>query len=1263
MINTTTRRKFLRDASLTATGVCLASQLGATRKDVRTNIMKCAPIRNYALTGTVSSVQSGKWSDPGTWGGKLPLASDTPLIQSGHTVVYDLPTTAVAGVNIDSGATLQFDSNNSTTLQSSGNVVVQGTLQMRPASASVIQTLQFINIVETNFVGGGMDVLPTDVGLWAMGSGVLDLVGSQKTAFVNAAGNIAAGATTISLNSTPVGWQAGDEISIAPTESPTVGDAYLNGFDERTIKSISGTSITLNSGTLRNHPQINNLWSAEVINLTRNVRIEGTATGRTHIFIRTTVPQTIQYVQIRYIGPRKDRGGDSTPEFVLGRYGIHFHHCDTGSIGSLIQGCIVRDTGSHCYVPHSSTGITMKGNVAYNAMEIAFWWDVLDYTHGTTWDGNLAAKLSFIHEALDIDSGDAPTFAVSGFLLGIGDDNVCINNIVIGTTGDFRAGGAYYWMEGKIESAWEFKNNMAHNCHCGLISWQNNLKNHINQDSVLYNNGMGIYHGAYQNTYLYRGGYVYNSLIQIKASSGNSNKLRFENLVIDAAGMDYAITMEEGPLDGVVPVFIRNCTITGHKLAGIMNESPNALKQIDVVQCTTSGTSGGTIVQPTGPVDYYLSSVAGINENIRVQPVSGQPYMLTHAGKINIAPFAPTVWGNGNGLKGEYYTDANLSNLIFTRIDSNISFLDWAELGVHYKITGTTYSVRWTGQIMAQFSEDTTFQVDAGGGVRLYIGGKLVIDKWQENYPGAFTSAPITLVAGQKYDVKLEYFNTDDRSVIGLEWSSASLPLEYIPMDQLFSDPLSTPTNQPPVANAGSDITITLPTNYVTLNGSASKDPDGSIVTWAWTKVAGPSQFSIGNAGSASTPVTGLGAGVYVFRLTVTDDKGATASDDVTVTVNAANLSPVANAGADINITLPTNSTTLNGGASTDPDGSIVKYAWIKTSGPASYTIGDASAASTSLTGLVAGTYVFSLTVTDNQGAQATDSVNVIVNNQGTTPNQPPVANAGADVTITLPTSSVTLNGSASKDPDGSIVSYAWSKVSGPSQFLIASPGSAITIMSNLVVGTYIFRLTVTDDKGATGSDDVTVLVLDSTSPGNQAPVANAGTDVTVQLPTAGITLDGSASYDADGSIVSYKWTKISGPSTFTLLTPSSSTTVLNNMVSGVYIFRLTVTDDKGATGTDTVTITVLNLKSATTGVLTMVASPNPTTTTFKLKISSSNTDPVYLYIYDATGMFIKMYQLSSTTTFTLGYYWLPGLYTAVAIQGSQKAIVKLLKN
>jgi hypothetical protein len=1250
--------------------VAIATQLGAKKQEIRANVVKCAPRQSFALAGSISTVKSGNWSDPGTWGGKLPAPSDTPLISSGHTVTYDLTTASYAGVAVSSGATLQFDSNNSRTLQTSGNVVVEGKLTMRPSSASVVQLLQFINIDESKFVGGGMDVLTTDVGVWVMGSGVLDLVGTTKTAFVRAAGNILSGATSVNLNSVPTGWQADDEISIAPTEAPAVGNAYLSGFDERTIRNISGSTITLSAGVLRAHPQINNLWTAEVINLTRNVRIEGTANGRTHIFIRSSVPQKISNIQVRYIGPRKNRGGDATAEFVMGRYGLHFHHCDDGSVGTMVEGCVIRDTGSHCYVPHVSNGITMKGNVAYNGMEIAFWWDVLDFTHGCVWDGNIVAISKFIHEALDIDSEDAPTFASSGFLLGPGDDNVCNNNVTIGTTGDFRAGGAYYWMEGLIESVWGFKNNMSHNCHAGLVSWQNNLKNHIVRDSIVYNCGMGIYHGAYTNTYLYTGGYVYNSLITIKASSGNSNALKFQNLVIDAAGLDYAIVLDEGPLDGDRPVFIRNCTITGHKKAGIMNASPVATKDLDVIQCTTSGTAGGALALLANAVDYLLSSVAGTAENIRVQPVNGTPFMLTKSGKANIAPFAASIWGDGTGLKGEYFSDAALSKLLFTRTDHNVSFLDWTQLGVHYKITSNTFSVRWSGKVMAQYTEAYTFTAETGGGVRLWVDGKLIIDSWKEMYPGQLNATAINLVAGQKYDIKLEHFNTDDRKGMGLYWTSASTKKEYVPMDQLFSDPIGTQppppnTNQGPVANAGSDTSIVSSSNnVVTLDGAASKDPDGTIKTYAWAKVGGPSQYNITNPAAATSTVTGLAVGVYVFRLTVTDDKGASASDDVTITVQAANLAPVANAGSDINISLPNTSAQLNGGASKDPDGTITKYAWSKLTGPSSFNFADASSAATMVNGLVVGTYVFRLTVTDDKGLTAYDDMNVIVSNTTTPTNQAPTADAGANQVITLPTSSASLIGSASKDADGRITKWVWSQVGGPSTAVLTSTGSSDAVASKLIVGTYIFRLTVTDNSGATASSTVTVVVNDTVvSPGNQPPVADAGQDVTVQLPSSGITLNGSQSLDSDGKIVAYRWVKISGPTTFTLLTPSASTTVLNNMVAGTYVFRLTVTDDKGATDTDTVTVTVLGAKQQDLGILTVVPLPNPSTTTFQLKITSANTDNIFIHIYNSTGGYVtSIYNVSNVATVTVGAYWRPGTYTVVVWQGSIKSIVKLVK-
>ena len=83
------------------------------------------------------------------------------------------------------------------------------------------------------------------------------------------------------------------------------------------------------------------------------------------------------------------------------------------------------------------------------------------------------------------------------------------------------------------------------------------------------------------------------------------------------------------------------------------------------------------------------------------------------------------------------------------------------------------------------------------------------------------------------------------------------------------------PANIPPIANAGQDQSITLPTNSLTFSGSG-RDTDGTISSYSWTKISGPSSYTITNAASPGTTVTGLVQGVYQFRLTVTDNNGAT---------------------------------------------------------------------------------------------------------------------------------------------------------------------------------------------------------------------------------------------------------------------------------------------------------------------------------------------------------------------------------------------------
>ena len=278
--------------------------------------------------------------------------------------------------------------------------------------------------------------------------------------------------------------------------------------------------------------------------------------------------------------------------------------------------------------------------------------------------------------------------------------------------------------------------------------------------------------------------------------------------------------------------------------------------------------------------------------------------------------------------------------------------------------------------------------------------------------------------------------------------------------------------NKAPKAYAGADKSITLPTNTVSLAGSGT-DEDGTVVSYQWTKISGPSGYNIVNSGSAVTDVFGLTEGVYSFQLEVTDNKGAKGRDTMQVTVNAApNQAPTANAGADQTITLPTNKVTLKGSGA-DADGTISSYQWSKTAGPGSYTIVSPASATTEVTSLTEGTYTFQLKVTDNKGATGTATVRVTVVAGG---NQAPTANAGGNKTIVYPESATTLTGSGS-DADGTIEKYAWKQLTGPTIAEIESSGSATTVVSGLAIGNYLFELTVTDNRGAVGKDTMILMV------------------------------------------------------------------------------------------------------------------------------------------------------------------------------------------
>ncbi len=284
-----------------------------------------------------------------------------------------------------------------------------------------------------------------------------------------------------------------------------------------------------------------------------------------------------------------------------------------------------------------------------------------------------------------------------------------------------------------------------------------------------------------------------------------------------------------------------------------------------------------------------------------------------------------------------------------------------------------------------------------------------------------------------------------------------------------------------PVANAVTPLSITLPTNSVTLDGSASSSPDGSALTYAWTYVSGPAGYTIASPATAKTGVTGLVQGTYAFQLQVSNASGGTATATVYVYVNNPDVAPIANAGNDTTITLPVNSVKLDGTKSYDPDGPIVSYSWFQSSGASGVTIVNANTSTPTVVGLPsAGSYTFVLTVMDNAGLTGSDSVTVTLNaGSGGPGNEATLtANAGKDTVVALPVSNLALDGSGSTDAGGTIISYAWSQLSGPAGSVLTSANSAVCPVDSLQIGNYVFQLTVTDDHGNTSTDTVTVSVI-----------------------------------------------------------------------------------------------------------------------------------------------------------------------------------------
>lgn len=376
--------------------------------------------------------------------------------------------------------------------------------------------------------------------------------------------------------------------------------------------------------------------------------------------------------------------------------------------------------------------------------------------------------------------------------------------------------------------------------------------------------------------------------------------------------------------------------------------------------------------------------------------------------------------------------------------------------------------------------------------------------------------------------------------------------------------------NLPPVADAGANQTVN-EGSVVTLSGSAT-DPDGNIAHADWVQIAGPnvSLTSPDQVASGFTAPPVTSETVFSFRLTVVDDKGASATSTTNVLVKPVlNVPPLASAGANQSV-LSGDNVLLSGSAS-DSDGSIAGYDWLQTAGPAVVLTTPKTASSGFVAPLVSSdtVFTFQLTVQDNKGASASNTTNVTVKAK---PNLPPVANAGSTQTV-VAGSNVTLAGSAT-DSDGSIASYGWVQTAGPAVTLSA-PKAASTgfVAPALAVDSVLtFQLTVTDNKGATATSSVSITVK---AKPNLPPVASAGSAQTV-VGGATVTLNGSGT-DSDGSIASYAWSQTAGAAVVLSAPKAATTTFVAPLVSvkTVFTFQMTVVDNRGGSAVSSVSITV----------------------------------------------------------------------------------------
>ena len=204
-----------------------------------------------------------------------------------------------------------------------------------------------------------------------------------------------------------------------------------------------------------------------------------------------------------------------------------------------------------------------------------------------------------------------------------------------------------------------------------------------------------------------------------------------------------------------------------------------------------SGSGGFTVNLDAGTYSVeWMNPSTGALSSGSAAPASGSTSFNPPFGgdavlymKSTVPPPPPPPAGDGTGLRGDYYGAMDFSGLVLTRTDATIDF-DWGPNSPDASIGADRFSVRWTGQILPQYSETTTFYTVSDDGVRLWVNGTLLIDNWTD-HGSTEDSGTIELQAGHAVDLKMEFYENGGDAVAKLLWSSPSLSKGTIPASQM----------------------------------------------------------------------------------------------------------------------------------------------------------------------------------------------------------------------------------------------------------------------------------------------------------------------------------------------------------------------------------------------------------------------------------------------------------------------------------------------